>query len=118
MVDKRRQRIDDLVKSIDIEKAKVGELTENIAHDDKMIADIVDFMSEATDIRKTGHKENALAVKDAEKAQTALENAIAVLTTFYKESSMIPKKPWEFIQEDPEKPEPPGPAKDGLPANP
>merc|ERR1719169_374023 len=28
MAEKRQQRIDDLVKSIDIEKAKVGELTE------------------------------------------------------------------------------------------
>jgi len=117
MVEKRQQRIDDLVKSIDIEKAKVAELTKNIAHDDELIADIVDWMSEATEIRKTGHKENALAVKDAEKAQTALENAIAVLTTFYKESSMIPKKPWEFIQEDPEEKEP-RTVKEGLPADP
>jgi hypothetical protein len=39
-----------------------------------------------------------LAVKDAKDAQDSLSNAIAVLTTFYKESGEIPKEPWEFIQ--------------------
>merc|ERR1719162_1928296 len=63
-----------------------------------MIADIVAFMNEATEIRNTGKKENALAVKDSQDAQTSLTNAIAVLTAFYKESGEVAKEPWEFIQ--------------------
>merc|ERR1719281_1107900 len=63
-----------------------------------MIRDVMGFMKEATEIRQTGKKENALAIKDAKDAQTSLTNAIAVLTAFYKESGEIAKEPWEFIQ--------------------
>merc|ERR1719498_1446343 len=64
----------------------------------KKIAEIVAFMNEATDIRKEGKKENKLAIKDAQDAQTAVANAVAVLTDFYKSSGEIAKEPWEFIQ--------------------
>merc|ERR1719157_22432 len=50
------------------------------------------------EIRETGKKENALALKDAQDAQKSLTNAIAVLEAFYKESGEIKKEPWEFIQ--------------------
>merc|ERR1719269_187944 len=63
-----------------------------------MISDIVAFVKEATEIRQTGKKENALAIKDANDAQASLTNAIAVLEAFYKKSGEIPKEPWEFIQ--------------------
>merc|ERR1712100_489065 len=63
-----------------------------------MISDIAAFMKEATEIRQTGKKENALAIKDAKDAQNSLTNAIAVLEAFYKSSGEIPKEPWEFIQ--------------------
>lgn len=43
-------------------------------------------------------KENALAIKDSEAAQTAVANAIAVLTEFYKSSGEVPKEDWEFVQ--------------------
>merc|ERR1719408_210223 len=39
-----------------------------------------------------------LAIDDAETAQKALANAIAVLTDFYKDSGKVKKEPWEFIQ--------------------
>merc|ERR1740138_177712 len=55
-------------------------------------------MTEATEIRTIGKKENALAVKDSKEAQKSLTNAIAVLEAFYKESGEIPKEPWEFLQ--------------------
>merc|ERR1719335_828291 len=56
-------------------------------------------MKESTEIRNTGKKENALALKDSEDAQKSLADAIAVLTAFYKESGEVKKEPWEFIQE-------------------
>merc|ERR1719335_1866530 len=55
-------------------------------------------MKESTEIRNTGKKENALALKDSEDAQKSLADAIAVLTAFYKESGEVKKEPWEFVQ--------------------
>merc|ERR1719231_195585 len=67
-----------------------------------MISDIVAFMKEATEIRKTGKEENNLAIKDSKDAQTSLTNAIEVLEAFYKSSGEIPKEPWEFVQKSSE----------------
>jgi len=78
--------------------ASVNSLTEDIKDANEMIADIVAFMNEATEIRQIGKQENALAIKDSEDAQTAVANAIAVLTEFYKSSGEIAKQPYEFIQ--------------------
>jgi len=78
--------------------ATVNSLTEDIKDANEMIASIVAFMNEASEIRKIGKQENALAIKDSEDAQTAVANAIAVLTEFYKSSGEIAKEPYEFIQ--------------------
>merc|ERR1719359_2785931 len=63
-----------------------------------MIAAINAHVKEATDIRNIGKEENAVALKDAQDAQAAISNAIAVLESFYKESGMTTKEPWEFLQ--------------------
>merc|ERR1719198_2605986 len=63
-----------------------------------MVAKITAFVAEATEIREIGKKENALAIKDAQDAQTAVANAVSVLTQFYKESVMVAKEAWEFVQ--------------------
>merc|ERR1719409_1038787 len=98
MIREKERRIKRLAADIKVEKAKVSDLTDDISDAEQMISDIVAFMKEDTEIRNTGKKENALAVKDSQTAQTSLANAIAVLETFYKESGKIPKEPWEFIQ--------------------
>jgi len=98
MKEDKEDKIDDLKAEIKVETAAVSKLTDEIADAEKMISDIVSFMKEATEIRETGKKENALAIKDSKDAQTSLTNAIAVLEAFYKESGEIPKEPWEFIQ--------------------
>merc|ERR1719324_2056160 len=82
---------------------------EDIKDADDMVAAITAHVAEATEIRKIGKEENALAVKDAEEAQAAIANAVAVLEAFYKDSGMVPKEPWEFLQQA-------SPAE--LPANP
>merc|ERR1719253_2203335 len=94
----KNDKIKDLKAEVKFETAKVGVLTTEIADAEKMISDIDAFVKEATEIRQTGKKENALAIKDSETAQTALTNAIEVLTAFYKESGEVAKEPWEFIQ--------------------
>merc|ERR1719240_1509871 len=94
----KEEKIKDLKAQIKLEKSTVGTLTKEIADAEKMISDIDTFVKESTEIRNTGKKENALASKDAQQAQTSLANAIAVLTEFYKSSGEVAKEPWEFIQ--------------------
>jgi DNA repair exonuclease SbcCD ATPase subunit len=98
MKDDKEEKIKDLQAEIKVENGAVGTLTDEIADANTMISDIDAFVKEATEIRNTGKKENALAIKDAADAQTSLTNAISVLTAFYKESGEIKKEPWEFIQ--------------------
>merc|ERR1719327_469552 len=98
MKEDKEEKIKDLKAEIKVETAAVQTLTEEIGEAEKMISDIVAFMAEATEIRETGKKENALAIKDSKDAQKSVTNAIAVLEAFYKESGEIPKEPWEFIQ--------------------
>jgi hypothetical protein len=98
MLDDKADKIKDLAAEIKSENAAVAKLTEEIKDADEMIADIIAHKKEATEIREVGKKENTLAIKDAETAQTALANAIAVLQQFYKDSGEIAKEPWEFIQ--------------------
>merc|ERR1719460_1229895 len=93
MRDDKKDKIKDLKAEIKVEEGEVGRLTDEITDAEKMISDIVSFMKEATEIRETGKKENALAIKDSKDAQTSLTNAIAVLEAFYKESGEIPKEP-------------------------
>jgi len=98
MIEDKEDKIADLKADIKEENAKVKMLTDDITDAETMISKIVAFQKEATEIRQTGKKENALAIKDAQDAQKSLTNAIAVLEAFYKESGEIPKEPWEFIQ--------------------
>lgn len=106
-IDDKQDKMDDLQAKIDDAEAKIGELTEEIKAADDMVAEIVSFMKEATEIREVGKKENELAIKDAQDSQEAVSNAIAVLTDFYKESGQIAKEPWEFLQKGVELPEDP-----------
>jgi hypothetical protein len=98
MKEDKEQKIKDLKAEIKVEDGEVAELTKEITAAEEMLSDIRTFVGEATEIRNTGKKENALAIKDAQDAQKSLTNAIAVLTAFYKESGEIKKEPWEFIQ--------------------
>merc|ERR1740127_195444 len=97
IVDKQ-EKSDKLNADIDAEVAAVQQLSEEIKAADEMVADIVSHMKMAAEIRAVGKKENALAVKDAEEAQTAVAQAIAVLEDFYKSSGKVKKEAWEFLQ--------------------
>lgn len=107
MKSEKEDKIADLSAEIKAQTAAVSQLTEEIKAAEEMIAEIIGFEKEATEVREIGKKENKEAIADAVEAQTALENAIAVLNTFYKESGEIKKEPWEFIQEPVQLPENP-----------
>merc|ERR1719183_2727470 len=94
----KEEKIEELTTKIDAAEATVQELTQDIADATEMVAKIAAFIEESTGIREIGKKENAKALEDAETAQTAVANAIAVLTDFYKESGNVEKEAWEFVQ--------------------
>mmetsp|Transcript_16324 Transcript_16324/g.30107 ORF Transcript_16324/g.30107 Transcript_16324/m.30107 type:complete len:691 (+) Transcript_16324:51-2123(+) len=83
------------------EKAKILVLASAIKESNAMVNKIKKFQAEATEIRAAGAKENKLALKDAQDAQAALSDAIAVLTQFYKSSGMIEKKSYESLVQEP-----------------
>jgi len=97
-LDNKQDKMDELSAKMDDTKATIAELTEQIKAAADMVSEITGFMTEATEIRETGKKENAAALKDAEDAMTAIANAIQVLQDFYKESGQIAKEPYEFVQ--------------------
>jgi hypothetical protein len=98
------------VKSLDTKikdsKARVDELEDKIEDLDKKVVKLTEFMKEASEVRAKSKKENQLAIKDAEKAQAAIAKAITVLTQFYKDSGMIEKESYEFVQVKAQDPEP------------
>merc|ERR1719174_1220273 len=77
---------------------KMAELTQAIAEDEEMAAKITAYIGEEKALRKENSAENAATVKDAQAAQKAVADATAVLKSFYKESGMIAKEPYEFVQ--------------------
>jgi len=97
-IEDKDDKVEELTSKINDAEATVSQLTEDIKDANVMISKIVAFMSEATEIRKIGKGENKVAIKDAQDAQTAVANAVAVLTEFYKSSGEVPKKDWEFAQ--------------------
>merc|ERR1719399_2201934 len=73
-------------------------LVKQITEQQTKVADITSYQETETKLRQENHAEIVLTIKDATDAQKALEEAIAVLKDFYKESGMIAKEPWEFVQ--------------------
>jgi peptidoglycan hydrolase CwlO-like protein len=94
----KETKIEDLTMKIDTADAFVVKLTSDISEAQDHIAMMSAFMKEATEIRSTGKKENAAAIADAQKAQSAIADATAVIKSFYKESGRIPKESWELLQ--------------------
>merc|ERR1719160_2010807 len=78
MRNNHRDKVEELSTKIEAETAEIGKLTEDISEADDMILRITKFMKEASDVRETGKKENQLAIKDAQDAQTAVANAVSV----------------------------------------
>merc|ERR1719326_2397646 len=85
-------------------------LVKQITEQQQKVADITEYKETETKLREENHAEIVATIKDAADAQAAITEAIAVLKDFYKESGMIAKEPWEFLQtgsrdvELPEKP--------------
>merc|ERR1719316_662088 len=85
---------------IEIEEAdaEVKLAVKKIADNNAKVADIQKYMKEETELRAENKNEIELTIKDAQAGSEAVAQAITVLKDFYKESGMIAKEPWEFIQ--------------------
>merc|ERR1719356_3205 len=94
----KSDKIGDLTSKIDVASARVNSLMSAITEANNLVSQIDTHMKEATEIRNTGKQENDLAIKDAQAAQTAISQAVAVLRDFYKGSGQVAKESWEFLQ--------------------
>jgi chromosome segregation ATPase len=97
--DDKDDKLQTAEEKLNMAKARIQKCTLEIAESHKLIDAISNHFGEAEMVRQAGHKENMEAIADAELAQKALSNAIAVMTDFYKGSGMVPKEAWEaFVQ--------------------
>jgi len=94
----KADKVAELQAKIEASEAYTQLLAEEIMAANEMVAKIEMHMKESAEIREIGKKENAAALKDAQDAQAAIANAIAVLETHYKDSGMIAKESWELVQ--------------------
>jgi hypothetical protein len=97
MTDKS-EKITALTLKIEAGRASAEALTNEIKTANEMVATLTEHMAEAADIRASGKAENAVAIKDAADAQRAIAKATAVLEAHYKETGMMKKEAWEFLE--------------------
>jgi len=95
--DKEGKR-DELQASIDQLTAEIESLSNSIKENSVFIADTEAEIEQATTQRNEEKTENAATIKDAQEAQTAVSQAIAVLEDFYKSTGEVEKEAWEFTQ--------------------
>merc|ERR1719316_53109 len=102
---KNQDITDDKTQKIGVTKIEIQELDAElkitikaIVENNDKLADIETYMTTETDLRAENKAEIELTIKDAQAGAEAVAQAITVLKDFYKESGMIAKEPWEFIQ--------------------
>merc|ERR550537_1758184 len=86
-----------LTSDINSLTAEIDQLGRDIASNEGSIASLEADVEAETDTRNEEKAENAATVKDAQEAQTAVANAIAVLTDFYKSTGAVDKEAWEAL---------------------
>jgi len=70
----------------------------DIKENNEKLSDLTAYMEQETELREENKAEIELTIKDAQAGAEAVAQATAVLKDFYKESGMVAKEPWEFIQ--------------------
>merc|ERR1719158_2266719 len=95
--DKEKKR-DELQASIDQLTAEIESLSNSIKENAVFVADTKAEIEQATTQRGEEKAENTATIKDAQEAQTAVSQAIAVLEDFYKSTGEVEKEAWEFTQ--------------------
>jgi len=92
------EKINMLKKKVAEHDAAIKKLIKAITENNDKAADLTKYMEEETELRNENHAEIEATIKDSQDAQAAVTQATQVLKDFYKESGMIAKEPWEFVQ--------------------
>jgi len=99
MKDKETKR-DTLQASIDVLTQEIEDLKVKITENMEAVSTMQKEIEMETEERQEEKAENMATIKDAQDAQTAVSEAIAVLEDFYKGTGMIEKESWELIQKN------------------
>merc|ERR1719386_88476 len=92
--------VETLSAEIDELTASVAKLTEEITELTAQVAGLGEAAAKATNIRDEEKAKNAATIKDAQEAQTAVAQALALLKDFYNKAA----KATSFVQQQPEAP--------------
>jgi uncharacterized protein YoxC len=96
--DGKTEEVNTLTAEVDKLKADIMKVAQQIADLSTAIAEIDAAVAEATEIREAEKAKNKETIEDAEAAQTAVGQALAVLKYFYKTSATATA----FVQQTPE----------------
>merc|ERR1719486_1403289 len=92
------EKVKMFTKKVSEHDAAIKKLIKAITENNDKAASITKYMEEETELRNVNHAEIVATIKDSQDAQAAVSQATQVLKDFYKESGMIAKEPWEFVQ--------------------
>merc|ERR1719163_1531908 len=95
MIKEKTEKKNDADATITQLAEKIQNLKNGITENQDAVAAAETEISERTEARADEKAENTATIKDAEDAQSAVAEAIAVLTTFYKNSGEVQKEAWE-----------------------
>jgi len=97
-IDEKTTKKEELQTSIDSLTAQIASLEADIKKNTVDISEMESAIATAVEDRQAESAENKATIKDAQDAQNAVSNAIAVLEDFYKSTGGIPKADWELAQ--------------------
>merc|ERR1719238_34887 len=98
MIEDKETKRDTLQASIDVLTQEIADLEVKITENMDAVALMQKEIEEETAERQAEKAENMATIKDAQDAQTAVTQAISVLSDFYKGTGMVEKESWEFNQ--------------------
>merc|ERR1719265_1170098 len=96
--DDKSEKVDMFTKKIAELDAAIKKLIKQITENNDKSSKIQSYTEQETELRNENHAECMATIKDSQDAQAAVTQATQVLKDFYKESGMIVKEPWEFLQ--------------------
>merc|ERR1719424_2614769 len=92
------EKVNMFKKKVAEHDAAIMKLVKQITENNDKASDLAAHMEQETELRNENHAEIVATIKDSQDAQAAVTQATQVLKDFYKESGMIAKEPWEFVQ--------------------
>ena len=98
MIEDKETKRDTLQASIDVLTQEIADLKVKITENQEAVALMNTEIEEETAERQAEKAENTATIKDAQDAQNAVSEAIAVLSEFYKGTGMVEKEAWELNQ--------------------